>query len=82
MALIDINRAHTGQAVDIAPGGEHLVATGQQNAAHISIAPQLNEVVRQQRLQLQAQGIGGVRAVEPHQGNPWGRVLQQHRRGK
>ncbi|MNH36002.1 hypothetical protein D3C79_967510 [compost metagenome] len=68
MPLVDIDRAHPGHAADVTAGGEHLVAAGQQDAAHIRGSAQFGEVPRQQGLQLQAQGIGGVWAVQSQKG--------------
>ena len=59
---------------------EHLVAAGEHDAAHRRVGAQLGEHLRQQGLQLQAQGIGGLRPVQADHGNAVFRALQQGRR--
>ena len=82
MALVNIDGADTGHAVDIATGSKHLVATCQQDATHLWVFSQLNEVARQQRLQLKAQGVGGLGAVKAQQRHTRGREFKQYRRGR
>ena len=82
MALVNIDRADPGHAVDIPSGGKHLVTTGQHNAAHFRVDRQLSEVARQQRLQFKAQGVGGLGPVEAQQGHARSREFKQYRRGR
>ncbi|MCY1178016.1 hypothetical protein D9M73_183490 [compost metagenome] len=79
VALVDIDGADPGHAVDVATGGEHLVTAGQDDAAHVGVDRQLTEIPRQQRLQFQAQGIGRLRAVEPQQGHAGQGTFEQNR---
>ncbi|MNJ75871.1 hypothetical protein D3C77_730420 [compost metagenome] len=64
MAFVDVDRAHARQAVDVATGSEDLIATSQQNAANLRVLRQLGEVPGEQCLQLKAQGIGSLGAVQ------------------
>ncbi|MDT4879211.1 hypothetical protein FQZ97_1148600 [compost metagenome] len=79
VALVDVDRADSGHAVDVAAGGKHLVAAGEQDATHRGVDGQLGKILREQGLQFQAEGVGGLRAVESEQGHAGRRALQQHR---
>ncbi|MNF81605.1 hypothetical protein D3C84_638840 [compost metagenome] len=79
VALVDIDGADPGHAVDVATGSEHLVTARQHDATHLGINRQLTEMPRQQRLQFQAQGIGRLRAIEPQQGHAGQWAFEQNR---
>ncbi|MOA19326.1 hypothetical protein D3C78_1396990 [compost metagenome] len=79
MTLVDIDGANPGHAGDVPPGSKHLVATGEQDAAHLRVFGQGDEVRRKQCLQFKAQGIGSLRPVQAQQGHAWQRVFEQYR---
>src|SRR5690554_7977695 len=80
MAPVNLDRVGLDHAANIAAGGEDALTPGEHDAAGPFVLAQLAEIGGEPRLLLEAQGVGGLGAVQGQPCHALSRPIQQNRR--